>query len=201
MPLSPPSPRQHLHTREIDIKGYYRDDGLWDIEGHITDKKTYTYEKLTPGIVAAGYPVHDMSLRLSIDSTFVVREVEALIDEQPYTACSDVLGNYQRLVGLKIGPGWNKRAREAVGGVEGCTHITELLGPMATVTFQTLAGDYAEQLMAETLGEDQQPDEGEAPHMLNGCYSWRPGGEVVKELYPAFYEEPDIEPVKIIESS
>ena len=200
MPLSPPRPRQHLHTREIDIKGYYREDGLWDIEANITDKKTYTYEKLTPGIVAAGHPVHDMSLRLSVDSTFTVREVEAVMNEQPYTVCSDVLGNFQRLIGLTIGPGWNKKAREAVGGVAGCTHIAELLGPMATAAFQTLAGDYAQQLMAETLGENhQQEGEGKAPFMLNGCYAWRPESEVVKTLYPDFYEDPQTQPVKIVE--
>ncbi len=39
MPLSPPQPRQHLHTRTIDLAGYYRDDGLWDIEAHIVEKK------------------------------------------------------------------------------------------------------------------------------------------------------------------
>ena len=36
MPLSPPVGRQHLHTRRITCQGFYRDDGLWDIEGRIT---------------------------------------------------------------------------------------------------------------------------------------------------------------------
>jgi len=37
MPLSPPVGRQHLHTRRVVCQGFFRDDGLWDIEGRITD--------------------------------------------------------------------------------------------------------------------------------------------------------------------
>jgi hypothetical protein len=43
MPLSPPIGRQHLHTRRVVCQGFFRDDGLWDIEGRITDEKTYDH--------------------------------------------------------------------------------------------------------------------------------------------------------------
>ena len=43
MPLSQAAPRKHLHTRAITVQGYARDDGLWDIEGHMTDNKSYTF--------------------------------------------------------------------------------------------------------------------------------------------------------------
>ena len=43
MPLSPPVGRQHLHTRRVTCQGFFRDDGLWDIEGRITDEKTYEH--------------------------------------------------------------------------------------------------------------------------------------------------------------
>lgn len=41
MPLSPPEPREHIHSRDIILRGYRREDGLWDIEAHLTDTKTY----------------------------------------------------------------------------------------------------------------------------------------------------------------
>ena len=41
MPLSAPAAREPLHRRQIDITGYIRDDGLWDIEGHLLDTKAY----------------------------------------------------------------------------------------------------------------------------------------------------------------
>lgn len=200
MPLSPPKARQRLHTRKIDLAGYYRDDGLWDIEAHIVDTKTYTYESKWRGTVAAGYPVHDMSVRMTIDRDLVVQEVEAVMDVQPYTICSNVLENFQRLVGLKVGGGWNRRVREAVGGVEGCTHITELFGPLATVTFQTLSAEYAQELMGikpDDSDSAAKKDE-QQPFMLNGCYTWSSQSPVVKQDYPDYYQAPNLIEVRDI---
>ena len=40
MPLPNPVPRKLMHTRAIECNGYEREDGLWDIEAHLTDTKT-----------------------------------------------------------------------------------------------------------------------------------------------------------------
>ena len=37
MPLSAPVPRQTIHDRHVHCAGFHRDDGLWDIEGHLRD--------------------------------------------------------------------------------------------------------------------------------------------------------------------
>ena len=192
MPLSPPKPRQHLHTRTIDLTGYHRDDNLWDIEAHIVDKKTYTYDNKWRGTVSSGLPVHDMSIRLTIDWELVVKEVEVVMDVQPYDICSDVLGNFQAIVGLKIGAGWNRRVREVVGGVLGCTHLAELLGPLATVTFQTLSADYARELMGLEPAPRGEMEAEEEPFMLNGCFTWSPQSPIVKEDFPNYYQAPEV---------
>ena len=44
MPLSAPSARKKLHTRNIELNGYLREDGLFDIEAHMTDIKTYSID-------------------------------------------------------------------------------------------------------------------------------------------------------------
>ena len=201
MPLSPPKARQHLHTRNIKMEGFYRDDGLFDFEARIVDTKTYTYETPRTGLVGSGYPVHDMSIRLGVDHTLTVREVEAVMNVQPYGVCSDVLGNFQKLVGLRMGPGWSKRVRQVIGGVMGCTHIGDLLGPLATVAFQTMGGDYVMDLMAKHQGDDEPVSEEEAmPLMLNGCYAWDISGEIVKEDYPEHYHAPEAEVIKILDA-
>ena len=41
MPLSEPTAREPLHRRTIDMVGYRRADGLFDIEAHLIDTKTY----------------------------------------------------------------------------------------------------------------------------------------------------------------
>ena len=47
MPLSAPAPRHFMHNRAIECRGYQREDGLWDIEGHLVDTKTYATTALT----------------------------------------------------------------------------------------------------------------------------------------------------------
>lgn len=191
MPLSMPKARRLLHTRTIDLRGYYRDDGLWDIEARFADVKTYSYESRWRGTVPAGHPVHDMALRLTLDRDRVVVDIEAIMDVQPYTLCSDITPNFKRLIGVKVGPGWNRKVREAVGGVEGCTHLAELLGPLATVTFQTLSGDYAKELMGVATGERGKivgDAAGDTPFMLNGCYTWASDSPVVQQDYPLYYK-------------
>ena len=61
MPLPRAHARKLIHTRTIDCRGYEREDGLWDIEGHLTDTKTYTWRN-RGGVkdLAAGEPAHDM---------------------------------------------------------------------------------------------------------------------------------------------
>ena len=43
MPLTTPAGRRLMHTRSIECRGYEREDGLWDIEAHLVDTKTYTH--------------------------------------------------------------------------------------------------------------------------------------------------------------
>ena len=139
MPLSAPAPRKHLHTRAITVKGYTRDDGLWDIEGHMTDNKSYTFTNNWRGTVPPEVPLHEMWVRLTLDDDYIVIDAEAVSDHTPLEICRSITPEYKKLKGLRVGPGWNRKVKELLGGTRGCTHLTELLGPMATVAFQTIS--------------------------------------------------------------
>ena len=67
MPLSPPAARKELHLRRVEVCGYQRDDGLWDIEGRLVDTKTYGFDNFDRGRIEAGDPIHEMRLRLTLD--------------------------------------------------------------------------------------------------------------------------------------
>ena len=67
MPLSPSVEREPIHTRTVVCRGFRRADGLWDIEGHLTDIKSYDFESQFRGTVTSGTPVHQMWLRLTVD--------------------------------------------------------------------------------------------------------------------------------------
>lgn len=179
MSLPKPAPRRHLHTRSIKCEGYERDDGLFDIEAQIVDTKAYDSEEPYRGLRKAGAPVHDMQVRLTLDRTMTVREIAVTTNHAPYDVCPGVSPGYQALVGAKIGGGWRKAVTEAVGRTKGCTHITELLMPMATVAFQTM-GNWKSSPTGST-------DPGEKPHFIDGCKAWASDGPVVQRLFPMHY--------------
>lgn len=181
MPLSNPAPRRHLHTRTIVCEGYERDDGLFDIEARIVDVKTYETDDPYRGKRTPGMPVHDMQVRLTLDKSYTVKGVEVTTNDSPYTICPTVAPGYQKLVGARVGAGWRKAVHEAVGRTKGCTHITELLMPVATVAFQTM-GNWKQDRNATA--------EMTKPSYIDGCKAWASDGPVVEKLFPMFYRKP-----------
>ena len=188
MPLSPPAvPREHIHTRVVDCRGYRRDDGLWDIEGHITDTKTYAFANDFRGELAPGTPVHDMWLRLTVDDKLVIHAVEAATDASPYAVCPAVAPKFQCLKGLRIYPGFQKQVRDLLGGTAGCTHLVELLGPVATTAFQTIF-PYREHQRSLSPALRQPSDKPRRkPRLIDSCHAFASDGEVVKRYWPDFY--------------
>lgn len=185
MSLSPPAARRHLHTRSIVCEGFHRNDGLWDIEARIVDTKTYAYEEQDRGLRKAGDPVHHMAVRLTLDNAMVVHAIEVGMPETPYATCLTAIPAFQGLVGKKVGQGWRRAVNDCVGGTAGCTHVRELLFPMATVAFQTLGGWKEKEDAAEGL--EQAPTNASGrPYFLDGCKSWATDGPVVARLHPQF---------------
>jgi hypothetical protein len=186
MSLPAPAPRRHLHTRTITCEGFERDDGLYDIEAQIIDQKTYPTHEPYRGQREAGMHVHDMQLRLTLDRAMTVRGIEVTTNHAPYGACPSVAPAYQALIGAKVGGGWRKAVTEAVGRTKGCTHITELLMPAATVAFQTM-GSWPK---AGEVATEERPDQSaKKPYFIDGCKAWAADGEVVKRLFPLHYRK------------
>ena len=188
MPLSSPAPRKQMHTRVVTCKGYLRDDDLWDIEGHMTDVKPYRFENIDRGgHIEAEEPLHGMWIRLTINDQMIVQAAEASIDFSPYSNCPKIEPDYSQLVGLSVGLGWNKAVRTLFRGTAGCTHLTELLGPMATTAFQTVFSGRNEGRKVEGKAEmGIQPNK--RPALLNSCHSYAPTSPVILRHWPDFYE-------------
>lgn len=199
MPLSSPAEREHIHTRKVTCQGFRRKDGLWDIEGHITDTKTYGFENKDRGEIPPGEPVHEMWIRVTVGNDLVIREIEAVTDFAPFNICDAIAPNYEKLVGLKLGPGLRKQIRERVGGIHGCTHLTELMGPVATTAFQTIFPILSKESLQrkKSTGNDtgETPPDKQKPArrmpLINTCHGWRSDGEVVKRIAPDFYTGED----------
>ena len=203
MPLSPPLGRQHLHTRRVTCQGFFREDGLWDIEGRITDEKSYEHANEWRGPLKPGDFVHDMSIRLTLNDRFTIVDVDAVTDKSPYRICGDVTPDFKKLIGLRVGGGFHREVRARLGGVHGCTHIVELLGPVATTAFQTISSGKARELeRAHRAKSDPAPREdalskpGRKPYVIDTCHAWAADGPVVRRWAPDFYSGLDAEAVR-----
>lgn len=186
MALSTPAERELKHTRTIVCEGFYRQDGDWDIEARIVDAKPYEYDEPERGHRVAGASVHDMSVRLTMSAERVIRQVEVDMPSTPYSICDSVKPAYQGLVGQQIGAGWRRAVNEAVGGTLGCTHVRELLFPMATVAFQAISG--GGKLARPKHGTDEAAQA--RPFAINGCKAWADNGPMVARYFPKFAIKP-----------
>jgi len=179
MPLTDSVEREELHQRRIDLRGYQRRDGLFDIEARIVDTKSRPILRQGGGpAVPPGEHLHDMWIRLVVDEHLLVHDVAAITDASPYTICREATATLARIKGLSIGRGWTRKVKERLGGSEGCTHLTELLMPLATVAFQTIYPV----LRARNTG----PETGK-PRMIDTCYAYASHREVVLRRWPAYY--------------
>ena len=176
MPIEKTAARELLHTRAVEIRGYRREDGLYDIEGHLVDSKPRDFQ-LASGLRPAGQPVHDMWLRITVDRGLNIVDAAAAMDGMPFVDhCGAIVPAYRKLVGLAIRPGYHNRVKELLGGVRGCTHVTELAGALATAAFQTLAGEV-----------QQDPDR--KPFQVDRCHALEATGQAVARYYPRWRRE------------
>ncbi|MDR5827945.1 DUF2889 domain-containing protein [Caballeronia sp. LP006] len=170
---SMPVTRRPVHTRRIECAGYERSDGLFDIEGHMIDTKADD-ANLIFKVVPAGSPIHDMRIVVTVDSRLVIHRIEARTEAAPSRYCAEINAAYACLAGVAIGAGFMKEVRRRLAGASGCTHLSELLGPIATTAIQTLIG-----LRASGKVRQEQSDQADMP-MLDTCHAWRADGEVVR---------------------
>ena len=192
MALSQPVAREALHVREIVMTGYRREDGLYDIEAHLVDTKTYGFSNTDRGWVEPGVPLHGMWARMTLDDDMLIVEFEASTEFSPYSICPQAAPNFARLAGLRVGRGFVRMANERIGGVHGCTHIREMLGQMGTVAYQTLYSirQKREQAANATSTGDVETAsvtvEGR-PANLGTCLAYAPNSPIVKRHWPEHY--------------
>lgn len=167
-----PVTRDELHQRRIDCRGFRRSDGLWDVEGRVVDTKTYAVRH-GEQVVSAGDPLHDMTLVLTFDSDLVICGVAVLMDATPYQVCSGAADIMSLLIGLQIKAGWLSEARKILNPNARCTHVFELLGPLATTAYQTLS-----------IARGKPVDN---PAKIDSCFAYSSARDVVRNNWPDRY--------------
>jgi hypothetical protein len=180
MPLPPPDcPREASHQRSITIRAFARSDGLWDIEGQLTDAWTEPVP-MASGMLPAGEPMHSMWLRLTVDRSATIVAALAVTDAGPYgSACGTIAPDYGQLVGVRVARGYRDAIRRLFGRTAGCTHMNELAGAMGSAVLQA-------------MWQELTQNSDEKPFSIDGCHALKSSGAQVAQFFPRWYRpEPD----------
>jgi len=170
--------RTRMHVRNVQLDGYKRADGWWDIEARLTDRKDHEYP-LSAKTVARGEPVHDMWVRVTIDAKMNVLYALAGTDAAPFDElCSSIAPDYSQLVGLNLFNGFRKAVKDRFGDTRGCSHISELLMFLPTAALQTFASDVLDNADSE-----------HKPFQLDRCHALDSKSEAVRRYYPRWYRD------------
>lgn len=185
MALPPAAPTRSLkHRRSIDVQIFARDDGLWEVDARLIDVKTRDLP-MAAGLRPAGTPLHEMLLRLVIDTRLNILAAGAQTLWMPYPDHCDAYERpdgsdiYTRLVGLNLLKGFRAAVKERLGGAQGCTHITEMCQVLPTAVIQAFAG--------EVLDTREGSADGAPPFQIDRCHALRSDGEAVRLHYPKWY--------------
>jgi len=174
------SERQLKHRRSIDVQVYVRGDGCWDVDARLIDVRPKE-TRLASGTRAPDEPIHEMLLRLVVDDAFGVRQAGSQTFAMPFPGqCDGFEDPYARLVGLNLMHGFRQGVRERLGGVLGCTHLTELTHVLPTAVVQALAEDAFDPNAAGT----------ERPFPIDRCQAMRSDGPTVRTYFARWYRAP-----------
>jgi hypothetical protein len=174
--------RRPLHLRRIHCEAFERADGLIDLEGRLIDTKPVPLG-LVNREVPAGEPIHQMRVCLTIDRERHIVDARVFSDDAPYPDCREIEPAYRQLVGLRIEPGFTATVKRLFRGTAGCTHMTELLPPLASTAFQVLwaSGEFDG---AEAAGNAARTTP------LGGCHALRVDGRVVNTYFSDWNKAP-----------
>jgi hypothetical protein len=180
--MTEPITREELHHRRIDMRSWRRSDGLFEIEGRVTDQKPFDFRPPSDErVVKANELIHNLGIRLVFDTERVIREVSTFSDAFPYEDCSGGGASLQALVGLRIGAGWSAEVRKRLPTSDTCTHLREMLLPLASAVFQSMA-PYADNAVVDAQGK---------PLIIGSCHAYGASRKIVLRRWPAFHKQPD----------
>lgn len=183
----PPAPEGAtlIHDRRYQVRTYKLNDSLFLLRGVVCDEKP-------AGLYIPDDPdplwMHHMIVDLEVSyPEFQIQTVKVEFREHPHSGCTNIVPDYQKLVGLSIARGFNNKVKELFGGPRGCTHIGALLQAMAPVAIQSGWS----MRVGSTFGtqpEDLDPAEAEERRRrgyamnLNTCHIWDENGQMLADI-------------------
>ena len=181
--MSKDNQREPVHTRQITCRAFRLKNGFLEIEATLSDEKGQEVAFRSRPPVPAGEFMHRMSLSLTIDDDYVIQDVKVSTLQAPWPMCGGTDAAYRRLIGLRIGVGFSQQVRELLGGIRGCTHVTDLVAQAANTYMQASWPDRIARQMAVDQDPRRWPDKSTLT-LVNQCHAWRRDGETLAQEYP-----------------
>lgn len=170
--------------RTIEISTYSTDDEKkYIIEGFLNDDRLNDYYLITGEKNPAG-KIHNMAVRMLVSlPEMKIEDIEAEMIDVPGEECHDTIDFLKPVIGLTLTQGYSIKIRSLLGGINGCTHIVNLLINMAPAAMQGIWSHRAQ----EKVDRDSSKDEKKRVFMMeeflkNTCYAWREKGKRFKKL-------------------
>jgi len=110
----------------------------------------------------------------------LIYEAEAVTDALPFNICPNIIRNFTQLKGIQIKQGWHSSVNQLVVGIQGCTHLVELLNPLTTTAFQTIYPLISQEITSAFPGK--------RPLLLGSCHAYATDSLVVKRQWTEYYD-------------
>lgn len=177
MPIEP-SPDTWLHRRTIHVDAFEDESDLLLI-GHLHDERVSLPTESTPPDRFERKTVHQMELRVRVDTaTNTITDAQARMHDFPHTECPAITDAFSQLVGLQIGPGYNRAVGELFSGPAGCTHLDHLARVIGPVLVQAQGSLSWRHIANGELEPPREPPDS----IRDTCHVWQTGGPAEAKL-------------------
>jgi hypothetical protein len=181
-PGCPLQKKERIHSRIITVHTYEIDDSSLLIEGDLVDERffpSFYYSRsefLDPGII------HDIRVEMKVSlPRLEITEARSQMRKIPIQDCLGVESSAEKIVGVRIKPGFSRDLKERLGGTSGCLHMTTLVYHMGAAAVQGMWAWFSRKREGgSTRSLDYDPG-----ILKDSCWLWREDGpffEKVKKL-------------------
>ena len=166
-----------IHTRNIEICTYESGSENIIVEGRLKEDRLIPFyhnsgEKHPP------QTVHNMVIQMLVEcSSLTIRKINVEMPGTPHEDCIQTSNSLQKLNGLRIAPGFTSKVKKALGGINGCLHLTTLVLAMAPAIIQ---GYWV--YRNKEKGNNEISPEIVKDYLIDTCWVWRKDGPLVEEL-------------------
>ena len=167
--------KDKIHNRTITVNTYKADDACIIVEGQLKDDKLIETNHYN-GSIRPAKIIHNLIIRLLIDSRLTIKDVEVEMPETPHEECPDTKTSLQQIVGMRISRGFSVKVKDLFTQGTGCSHLIELILAMAPTAVQGFWTAISSKPLPDNLRETMKL------MLIDTCWVWRSDGPAIKNL-------------------